>query len=148
MTRKLLSLLVVAALLLTVTGALNLDATARADGVTIQIVVPDNVQDFPEGITEDNNFIVDYWREQTGYDFDVIVLNSEDATQQLNVMFNSGEINGIVVTRAISNVGKYASEGMLMNLDEYWQWVTKGIVLLFAVAFDNAQRNMSSKSKA
>ena len=36
----------------------------------------------------------------------------------------------------------------LMNLDEYWQWVTRGAVLLFAVAFDNWSRKRQSKVKA
>ena len=40
------------------------------------------------------------------------------------------------------------SNGMtLMNLDEYWQWVVKGIVLLLAVTFDNMQRKRNAKVK-
>lgn len=66
--------------------------------------MPSNVQDFPDGVTEDDNFIVDYYKEVTGYDFDIVVLGSEDEATQLNVMFNSGEVNGIVVSRNIKAI--------------------------------------------
>ncbi len=87
--------------------------------VTLQVIVPSNVQDFPEGITENDNFIVDYWEQATGYDFNVIVLGSENERDQLNVMFNSGEVQGIVVTRDVPRIGTFAAQGLLANLDEY-----------------------------
>ena len=50
-------------------------------------------------------------------------------------------IAGVLIMGVLSN-------GMtLLNLDEYWQWVAKGAVLLFAVAFDNMQRKRSMKVK-
>ena len=42
--------------------------------------------------------------------------------------------------------GKLSNGMTLMNLDEYWQWVAKGAVLLFAVAFDNMQRRRKAKT--
>lgn len=50
-------------------------------------------------------------------------------------------IAGVLIMGMLSN-------GMtLMNLDEYWQWVVKGIVLLVAVTFDNMQRKRNAKVK-
>lgn len=51
-------------------------------------------------------------------------------------------IAGVLIMGMLSN-------GMtLMNLDEYWQKVAKGVVLLFAVSFDNWQRKKNAaKSK-
>ena len=50
-------------------------------------------------------------------------------------------IAGVLIMGMLSN-------GMtLMNLDEYWQWVVKGIVLLLAVTFDNMQRIRNAKVK-
>lgn len=50
-------------------------------------------------------------------------------------------IAGVLIMGMLSN-------GMtLMNLDEYWQWVVKGIVLLLAVTFDNMQRKRNAKVK-
>ena len=54
----------------------------------------------------------------------------------------------INVIAGVLIMGMLGNGMTLMNLDEYWQWVTKGIVLLFAVAFDNWQRNMNNKAKA
>ena len=49
-------------------------------------------------------------------------------------------IAGVLIMGVLSN-------GMtLLNLDQYWQWVVRGIVLLFAVAFDNVQRKKATKS--
>ena len=111
-------------LLVLMLAATSLATGALAEGqtdenVTIQIIVPSNVQDFPDGVTEDDNFIVDYYKEVTGYDFDIVVLGSEDEATQLNVMFNSGEVNGIVVSRNIKAIGTLASQGLLLNLDPY-----------------------------
>lgn len=49
-------------------------------------------------------------------------------------------IAGVLIMGVLSN-------GMtLLNLDQYWQWVVRGVVLLFAVAFDNAQRKKTAIS--
>lgn len=51
-------------------------------------------------------------------------------------------IAGVLIMGVLSN-------GMtLLNLDTYWQWVVKGAVLLFAVAFDNMQRARSARIAA
>lgn len=113
--KKLVSLLIALILAL---GMMGMTAVAE-EPVKIQVILPSNVQDFPDGITEDNNYIVDYWREKTGYDFDCIILSNEDADTQLATMLNGGEVNGIIVTRNAANIGKYASEGLIANLDEY-----------------------------
>lgn len=48
-------------------------------------------------------------------------------------------VAGVLVMGILSN-------GMvLLNLDEYWQWVVKGIVLFVAVAFDNVQKKQGIK---
>lgn len=49
-------------------------------------------------------------------------------------------IAGVLIMGVLSN-------GMtLLNLDQYWQWVVRGVVLLFAVAFDNVQRKKTAIS--
>lgn len=87
--------------------------------VTLQLIMPSNVQEFPDGVTANDNFIVDYWREHTGYDFDIIVLSPDGESEKLNVMFNSGELTGMVFRRGASHVGQLASQGLIAPLDEY-----------------------------
>jgi ABC-type glycerol-3-phosphate transport system substrate-binding protein len=85
---------------------------------TIQVVCPSNVQDFPEGITPNDNFIVEYWEEQTGYDFDIVVMAAE-SDEKFNVMFSSGEISGLAFNRDVSAVSTLASQGLVANFDDY-----------------------------
>ena len=114
--KKLISVLIAVMMAATMLGGLS---ALAEDKPVIQVVLPSNVQDFPDGITEDNNFIVDYWREKTGYDFDCIVLSNEDANTQLATMLNAGECTGIIVTRGAANVGKFAAEEVIMSLEDY-----------------------------
>ena len=86
--------------------------------ITLQVVTPSNVQDFPEGITPNDNFIVEYWKEQTGYDFDIVVMSAE-SDEKFNVMFSSGEITGLAFNRDVSTVSTLASQGLVENYDDY-----------------------------
>ena len=59
-----------------------------------------------------------------------------------------GEGRIINVIAGVLIMGMLSNGMTLMNLDEYWQWVAKGVVLLFAVSFDNWQRKKNAaKSK-
>ena len=56
----------------------------------------------------------------------------------VSVAGGEGRITNVIVGVLIMGI---LSNGMtLLNLDEYWQWVVKGLVLFFAVAFDQVQR--------
>lgn len=78
-----------------------------------------------------------------GFEMDVI---TAAVLGGVSVAGGQGKVMNVIAGVFIMGV---LSNGMtLLNLDEYWQWVTKGIVLLFAVAFDNAQRKMKAKVKA
>ncbi|MGI6236363.1 MAG: ABC transporter permease, partial [Candidatus Excrementavichristensenella sp.] len=78
-----------------------------------------------------------------GFEMDVIT-----AAVLGGVSVAGGQGKIINVIAGVLIMGMLGNGMTLMNLDEYWQWVTKGIVLLFAVAFDNWQRNVSYKTKA
>ena len=55
-----------------------------------------------------------------------------------------GEGKLINVIAGVLIMGMLSNGMTLMNLDEYWQWVVKGIVLLAAVTFDNLQRKRNT----
>lgn len=56
-----------------------------------------------------------------------------------------GNIGGVLIGVLIMGV---LSNGMiLMNVNEYWQWTIKGIVLLLAVAFDRLSKKSEQKSR-
>jgi len=119
--KKLVTLFLAMMMVATVLGGFSALADSKP---VVQVILPSNVQDFPEGITEDNNFIVDYWREKTGCDFDCIILSNENADTQLATMLNAGECTGIIVTRNAANIGRYASEELIMDLEDVKDKVT------------------------
>jgi ribose transport system permease protein len=78
----------------------------------------------------------------SGFEMDVI---TGAVLGGVSVAGGEGKIINVIAGVLIMGV---LSNGMtLLNLDEYWQWVAKGAVLLFAVAFDNMQRKRSMKVK-
>lgn len=137
--KRTLSLVLILTVMLTLTGGISITGTVIAEErPTLQVICPSNVQDFPEGVTANDNFIVDYWSEQTGFDFDIVVLPSTDASQKLNLMFNSGEIYGMVFEKDMTALARFHGEGLLQPLDDYIadskffsefeQYQTKGVL--------------------
>lgn len=100
--------------------AQNTEESTKKGNVKIQVIVPGNYQEFPNGIDENNNFIVDYWREKTGYDFDIVVLPAgEEGPEKLNLMLNGGQVEGVVFTLETYKASQIAAQGLLEPLDEY-----------------------------
>lgn len=56
-----------------------------------------------------------------------------------------GEGRIVNVIAGVMIMGILGNGMTLLNMDEYWQWVVKGLVLLFAVAFDNIQKKKLRK---
>jgi putative aldouronate transport system substrate-binding protein len=92
-------------------------AGGAGGGARLQLIMPSNVQDFPEGVTPNSNFIVDFWKSKTGDDYDVIVLPTQEGEQKLNLMFSSGEVTGMVFSKDQTSFTKYYEQGLLQPLD-------------------------------
>lgn len=78
-----------------------------------------------------------------GFEMDVI---TAAVLGGVSVAGGQGKIVNVIAGVLI--MGMLGNGMTMMNLDEYWQWVTRGAVLLFAVAFDNWSRKRQSKVKA
>lgn len=76
-----------------------------------------------------------------GFEMDVIT-----AAVLGGVSVAGGQGKIINVVAGVLIMGMLSNGMTLMNLDEYWQWIAKGAVLLFAVAFDNMQRRRKAKT--
>jgi ribose transport system permease protein len=61
------------------------------------------------------------------------------------IAVSGGEGKVINVIAGVLIMGVLNNGMTLMHLDEYWQWVVKGIVLLSAVAFNKMQQNRGLK---
>lgn len=100
--------------------------SSSSGGAKLQVILPQNFQNFPENdgeenIDENNNFIVNYWREKTGFDFDIVILPSSNSTEKLNLMFNGGEVYGIVFDKDPASVSRYYEQGILTPFDDYME---------------------------
>ena len=74
----------------------------------------------------------------TGYEMDII---TACVLGGISVAGGQGRITGVIYGVLIMGV---LTNGMvLMNVNEYWQWVVKGTVLLAAVAIDRLSRKRS-----
>jgi ABC-type glycerol-3-phosphate transport system substrate-binding protein len=113
--------LIAAAGIVTVAGCSRSGASSGRPGgkITIQAILPSNVQDFPSGVTENNNFIIDYWKEKTGYDFDITVLPLNEEREKLNMMFNAGEVYGIVFQKDMTALPRFQGQDLLQPFDNY-----------------------------
>jgi putative aldouronate transport system substrate-binding protein len=85
----------------------------------IQWISPGNIQPFNEGEDANNNFIVNYWREATGYDIDVIVLPLEGGAEKLNLLFNSGDAKGLAWVNTRDQIANLAQQELIIPLDDY-----------------------------
>jgi ribose transport system permease protein len=75
-----------------------------------------------------------------GFEMDVI---TGAVLGGISVAGGEGRIANVIAGVLIMGV---LSNGMvLLNLNEYWQWVVKGLVLFAAVAFDNVQKMRDEK---
>lgn len=77
----------------------------------------------------------------TGYEMDII---TACVLGGISVAGGQGRITGVIYGVLIMGV---LTNGMvLMNVNEYWQWVVKGVVLLAAVAIDRLSRRRSKSA--
>ena len=85
----------------------------------VKLIVSGNVQEFPEGLTKDDNFIIDYWKENSGFDIEFEILPLEGADEKLNAMLVSGEASGIIIRGGTEWLANLVNQDALLPLDEY-----------------------------
>lgn len=93
--------------------------SVESKNVTLQLILPSNATDFPEGMSENDNFIIDYWEEQTGYDFDIVILPQANEQEKLNLMFSGGEVTGMVFQKDLTSPARFYNQGVLQPFDDY-----------------------------
>lgn len=97
------------------------DGEKKGSGETLQLVMPSNSTPFDEGISASDNFITNYWSENTGYQFDVVILPNINAAEKLNLMFSGGEIKGLVFEKDFTSPSRFYNQGMLQSFDDYME---------------------------
>jgi putative aldouronate transport system substrate-binding protein len=104
----------------TPSGKEEAPATKEQGKVTIKVFGPSNVEEFPEGEDENNNLIIDFLREQTGYDIKWEIAPKENAREKINLMMTSGVDCPDLIVSGDRNMGlDFIKEGILHPIDEY-----------------------------
>jgi putative aldouronate transport system substrate-binding protein len=90
-----------------------------AKKVSLTVVVPSNVESFPQGQDENNNDIIKFLREKTGYDIKWIILPTDSQQDKLNLLMSSNEPPDIIAYSAKTTFGQYLDQGLLAPIDDY-----------------------------
>lgn len=113
--KRLMSMILALALVL----AMGSFAIAE-EKISLDIVVPGNIQSFFEGEDENNNYMVRWIEEQTGYDVNWYILPQENSQAKLNAMMASPEeVPDIVINGSRDLFLNYYNDEMIVNLSDY-----------------------------
>jgi len=85
----------------------------------VKIIVGGNVQEFPAGVTKDDNFIMEYWERESGFDVELEILPLEGGDEKLNAMLVSGEATGIIIKGGTEWLANLVHQDVLEPLDEH-----------------------------
>ncbi len=96
------------------------DSGDSGEKTVIRVFGPNNVEEFPAGQDENNNRILDYIEQQTGYDLIWEIAPKENAREKVNLMLTSGVDCPDMIVCGDRNWGlDFVNEEMLYPLDEY-----------------------------
>lgn len=79
----------------------------------------------------------------TGYEMDII---TACVLGGISVSGGEGKISGVIV--GVLTIGVLSNGMVLMGVNEFWQMIVKGIVLIFAVSMDKISKGAEDKMRA
>lgn len=88
---------------------------------SLSVYVSSNVEEFPAGQDENNNFIIDFLRESTGYDLTWSVQPKDNVTEKISIMMAAGETLDLIETSDKALFAQFAYQGVLTPLDDILQ---------------------------
>ena len=94
------------------------EAPEDADPVTIKVLMPGNIQSFYDGEDENNNEIIDYLEELTGYNLEYQILPNEEGEQKLALIMSSGDLPDLIKWGERDLFLDYVSNGYLTDLTD------------------------------
>lgn len=92
-------------------------STLDTKGVKLVIQTSSNVEQFPEGMDENNNLIINFLREVTGYDLEWIISPREGAVEWMSAMMTSGT-SPDMIRPGKAEFLSYVDQDLLTPLDE------------------------------
>lgn len=88
-------------------------------GITLKVVAAHNVESFPEGQDENNNSLIQYLEDHSGFDLEWIILPSEGAETKLNLLLadptppdilQTGSFATLLFQEALADITDYVQE--------------------------------------
>jgi putative aldouronate transport system substrate-binding protein len=88
-------------------------------GVSISVYGPSNMEEFPSGDDENNNRIINYIRETTGYDVQWTIAPNDNARQALNMLMASGSPPDMIYTGDKAVFADYTTQKLIKPVNEF-----------------------------
>lgn len=93
------------------------ETAAAEQAVTLTIWTHSNVETFPAGMDENENPIIQFLEEQTGYDLEWMIGPAENATAKTSLMLASGNTPDLMSPVNKAMYGELVNQRLLMPLD-------------------------------
>lgn len=108
-------------------------APTSKEKVTLKLLVPNNVEEFPAGSDVNNNEIANTIREKTGFDvqWELLPKDGEAAKQKMNLLMASGDTPDLIIMNDKALFGSFVSQGLLTPLDQLLNDYGKDIKAVF-----------------
>jgi putative aldouronate transport system substrate-binding protein len=101
------------------TKATTTGTTAPGPKPSITVYGPSNVEEFPSGENENNNLIINYIKEMTGYDVNWIIAPRDNAREAMNMLMASGNPPDMLYTGSKDIFADYTNQGLLEPVDSF-----------------------------
>jgi putative aldouronate transport system substrate-binding protein len=86
---------------------------------SITVYGPSNVEEFPSGENENNNLIINYIKEMTGYDVTWVIAPRDNAREAMNMLMASGNPPDMIYTGDKNIFADYTAQGLLEPVDSF-----------------------------
>jgi putative aldouronate transport system substrate-binding protein len=94
-------------------------ASGSAGKVVINVYAPGNVEEFPAGEDENNNRIINYIREKTGYDVRWTIAPNANAREAMNMLMASGSPPDMFYIADKNMFTDYVSQRLINPVDDF-----------------------------
>ena len=108
----------------TTTAATTTGTTAPGPKPSITMYGPSNVEEFPAGEDENNNKIINYIKEMTGYDVTWIIAPRDNGREAMNMIMASGNPPDVLYTGDKNIFADYTNQGLLEPVDSFIEETT------------------------
>jgi putative aldouronate transport system substrate-binding protein len=118
---KRISLVVLLALLLTcalMAGGQSGSSASGSGKPSITVYGPSNVEEFPAGETENNNRIINFIKEKTGYEVTWMIAPNTNGREAMNMLMASGAPPDLIYTGDKATFNDYTSQRLINSVDD------------------------------